>query len=188
MNIVVLTAGGHVVVRPDTTWEKDSEDLFVPDFVSRISWTPVLFTRISKPGRSIGLKFAERYFKSFGYGVLLYPDDLADASAEGFASACCLDHSSFLPGLMRDIDSLGEGPSGFVLRRNGEEIFRCGPASLRTMEESIAEVSRLCYLRIGDLVATELQPRSPLCTREDGRCLVGGTFREGLPDEFNVIF
>lgn len=188
MNIAVLTAGGRVVVRPDTTWEKDSEDLFVPDFVSRISWTPVLYTRISKPGRSIGLKFAERYYNSFGYGVLLYPDDLADGSAEGFACACCLDHTSFLPGLMLDKSSLGEGRSGFSLRRDGEEIFSCGPASPSIAEESIAEVSRFCYLRIGDMVATELRPRSLLCTREDGRCLVSGTFRDGFPDEFNIIF
>lgn len=185
MNIVVLTAGRRVVVRPDTTWEKDSEDLYVPDFVNRLSWSPVLFTRVSKPGRSIGLKFAGRYFQTYSYGVLLYPEDLIDGSQEGYACACCLDHTSFLPGEMFDKSASG---AGFTLLRDGEELFRHDGASIPAMEESIAEVSRFCYLRTGDLVATELRPREPLCTRDNGTCRLEGISGEGRILDFNIIF
>ena len=60
MNIIVKTASGHLIVRPDTTREKDNEDLYVPDEVSSLSFTPVLAGRITKPGRSVGLKFTPR--------------------------------------------------------------------------------------------------------------------------------
>ena len=53
MNIVVFSSDSNVFVRPDTTWERDNEDLYVPEFINTLSWTPVLFARISKPGRSI---------------------------------------------------------------------------------------------------------------------------------------
>ncbi len=186
MNIVVLTAARRTVVRPDTTWEKDSEDLYVPDFVNRVSASPVLYARVSKPGRSIGLKFAGRYFQTFGYGVLMYPEDLMDGSEEGYASACCLDHTSFLPGEMPDKSAL-DG-ADFRLLRDGEEVFACGGASAQMIEESIAEVSRFCYLRIGDIVAAELAQRRPLCGRENGSTRLEGMLGDVRVLDFKTIF
>ncbi len=186
MNIVVLTAARRTVVRPDTTWEKDSEDLYVPDFVSRIGWSPVLYARVSKPGRSIGRKFAGRYFRTFGYGVLLYPEDLIDGSEEGYACACCLDHTSFLPGEMPDKSA--PGGSDFRLLKDGEEIFASGGASAQMIEECIAEVSRYCYLRTGDIVATELEQRRPLCGREDGSTRLEGMLGDVRVFDFKTIF
>ena len=188
MNIVVVTGGGRVVTRPDTTWEKDSEDLYVPDFVSRLSWSPVLFAKISKPGRSIGLRFAGRYFSNFGYGVLLYPEDLMDGSPEGYACACCLDHTSFLPGETFGKEDPKFADGRFSLLRDGEAIFSHGPASARMLEESIAEASRFCYLLIGDLVAAELQPREPLCSRDGSPCRLEGLFGDERLCDFKVIF
>jgi len=94
---IVKTYSGRVIVRPDTSWEKDNEDFYPQDFVDRISFTPVVFARICKPGKSIGIKFAERYYDGINCGILLYPEDLIDGSAEGFACASCIDHTSFLP-------------------------------------------------------------------------------------------
>ena len=72
MNIIVKTFVGNVIVRPDTTWEKDNEDIYPQDFIETLSFTPVLFARISKPGKSVGLRFASRYYDSANYGLLLY--------------------------------------------------------------------------------------------------------------------
>ena len=188
MNIVVLTFSGKVVVRPDTTWEKDGEDFFVPDFVSRLSWTPVVYSRLTKPGRSIAARFAGRYFESLGFGTLLYPEDFIDGSPEGFARACCLDHTSFLPGTM--FSKSGCEDVRFSTSRDGQEIFACGCPATDDIEAAIAETSRFCYLRTGDLVAVELQARSLLCRREDGQCRICGKVEEtGTQDgTFNIIF
>lgn len=168
MNIVTLTCSGKVIVRPDTTWEKDGEDFYVPDFITSLGWTPVVFARMTRPGRSIGPRFAGRYFESTGHGVLLYPEDLLDGSEEGFACASCLDHTSFLPGTL----SPKAASAPFSVCRDGEEIFRCGDTPAGRLEEAISQVSRFCYLRTGDLVALELQPRKPLCTRDAARCRI----------------
>ena len=81
MNIVVVNSSSRVFVRPDTTWERDNEDLYVPEFIGSLAWTPVLFARISKPGRSIGARFGTRYYDLIGAGINLYPEDLMDGSA-----------------------------------------------------------------------------------------------------------
>lgn len=187
MNIVLKTAGGHVTVRPDTTWEKDNEDLYLPDFVSRLSYTPVLFVRISRPGRAVGRVFAPRYYDAFNYGVLLYPDDLDDGSGEGFAAASCLDKTSFLPAPLYRMEALGNPGNEFVLKKDGERIFSTGGQGRDLIDRLIAECSEKVYLRIGDLAAVELAPRKRLWDKEEGTVTVSGTYCGNFLLDFRIF-
>ncbi len=189
MNIVTLTYGGRTVVRPDTTWEKDNEDFFVPEFVDCLTFAPVVFARIVKPGRSIGRSFVHRYFEKFGCGLLLYPEDFIAAGVpEGFAQACCLDHTSFLPGELTGKDAVSEGD--FVVSANGREVFRSHTSGFSVLEDGIPEVSRFCYLRIGDLVAVELSGRRVLCHRDSGNLfhIEAGTEEDEPALDFSIHF
>lgn len=186
MNIVVNTYTGKCIVRPDTTWEKDNEDFYPPEFVERISCTPVLFARVSKPGRSVGERFASRYYDAIGYGVLLYPENMLDGSEEGYACASCVDHTSFIsfPG---SEPSCLEGEA-FTLSRGGEEIFSTTGCTRAMIEKAIAEVTKYVYIRTGDVIAIELSPRMPLLERKDGTVSVKGCFMGTNTIDFNVIF
>lgn len=191
MNIVLKTYNGKVTVRPDTTWEKDNESFYPPDFVNGLSYTPVLFARISKPGRSVGRSFATRYYDSVGYGVLLYPEDFLDGSEEAYACASCLDHTSFLPYPAEDRAMLGQGkPFSLSVSTCGveEELFRHSSAEAGTIGELVSEVSRYVYLRTGDLVAIELAGRKHLCSREDGTIKVKGTLEGASSLDFDIVF
>lgn len=199
MNIIVKTASGHVIVRPDTTWEKDSEDFFPPEFVDGITWSPVLFARISKPGRSIGRAFTGRYYDAAGFGVLLYPENLVDGSAEGFATASCLDHTSFLPAPFFAPVTLGSRDNEFKVDKDGAGIFSCHPGEECTcgkvspdlIEDAVAESSRMVYFRTGDLIAIELEPRTRLCAREDGpnsSTRITATWCDRPTLDFNIVF
>ncbi len=148
MNIIVRTAGGRVIARPDTTWVRKNEDFFPPDFVSALSFTPVLYARISKAGRCIGADFARRHFGETGFGLLLYPADLLkvgdsysangsdvrnsgngpDAGNSGgfgdawsVAAASCMDRTSYLPDL-RKSGSESLSPTASAVRREGVRI------------------------------------------------------------------
>lgn len=189
MNIVTLTYGGKTVVRPDTTWEKDNEDLFVPEFVDCLTFTPVVFAKVSKPGRSIGRSFVTRYFEKVGCGILLYPEDFISGGApEGFAQACCLDHTSFLPGEMSDRTAVPGGD--FLVSADTREVFRSPLPALSVIEDGISEVSRFCYLRIGDLVAVEIAGRMELCRRDSGSLchIVAGNAGNAPVLDFNIHF
>ena len=195
MNIVVVNSSSRVFVRPDTTWERDNEDLYVPEFIGSLAWTPVIFAHISKPGRSIGARFGARYYDLVGAGVQLYPEDLMDGSAEGFACACCLDHSSFLPSpeLAREdydsaLESCGSPASLLSLTLDGKPLeFDCaGPVP--NFPDAIALASRYCYLRTGDLLAIELSPPRTLCSRNDGSVHIEGCFKKRKTIDFKLIF
>lgn len=187
MNILVKTAAGKIVVRPDTTWEKDNEDLYVPEFVDSLSWTPVLFARISKPGRSVGLKFADRYYDGVSFGMLLYPDELMDGSEEGFACASCLDHTSFLPYPVYPKDML-EKEVEFKINVGKDEISSVRVQGLSIIEEAIVEATKFCYIRTGDIIAIELKPRGPLCRRQDERCEVSASLCGNNCLVFNIVY
>lgn len=186
MNIVVKCFDGACVVRPDTTWEKDNADFFPPEFVDGLSFTPVLFARVSKPGRSVGERFASRYYDAVGCGVLLYPEEMLDGSETGFARAICLDHTSFLPAPMLDKTVLG-GECPFVLF-SSEVIFNSSDFSVAMVESAIAEATRYIYIRIGDLVAVELAPRRHLVSRSDGSATVRGEFCGQKTIDFRIVF
>lgn len=189
MNIVVLNACSNTIVRPDTTLKKNSDDLYVPEFVNSISWSPVFFVRISKPGKYIAPRFVERHYDSVNYGILLYPEDFIDGNEEGYAMASCMDHTSFLPFPMYNKSLLGNPNNKVEFLKNGNSIFSSDFAPVECVETILEKVSKICYLRTGDLACMELQQRQKLCSREEGEiCHVSGTCCGNYLMDFKIIF
>lgn len=189
MNIVVQTYSAHTVTRPDTSRDHNGEDLYVSEDINTLAYTPVLNCRICKSGKRIGEKFANRYYDALSFGILLYPRELLeDASAEAFASAGCLDHTSFLPLPSISPDKLEDGT--LLISKDGEAILRSEykAATLKqTIEETICNVSRRCLLRIGDFVCTELRQMETLCRRE-GKYEIRVDYGNLVLTDFNIIF
>ena len=171
MNILVRTYGGHTVVRPDTTWERDGDDLYVPEFIGSLSYAPVFTAHICKAGKSVSPRFADRYIDAIGFGVLLYPDELLDGSEEGFASASCLDHSSFIvpPAL-----ECGCTAPSLELLRDGVKI--------------LCTATRTCFVRRGDILAVEIGRREALCRREAGECRISEHHCGQKASDYKIIF
>lgn len=190
MNIVVKPFGTDFChCRPDTTWEKENRDIYIPEVASCVSWTPVLFARISKAGKCIGEKFASRYYDSFNYGMLIYchPEDAK--AAEDTAICSCFDHSSLLPAPMYNPVVMEESGNEFHLSRNGYEIFATKTdGAVIMLEDAICTASRTTSLRIGDIVAVELAPRAPLASRAEGEAELKATFCRNELFSLKVIF
>lgn len=160
MNIPVLTFSGKVVVRPDTTWNRTGEDFYAPDFIDSLSFSTVVFARVTRLGKCVPKRFASRYYSTVGDGILLYPDSMDDGSPEGYASACCLDKTSILP----------------------DSSSQPGPSEL--IDAAVESITRICRIRSGDIIAVETAPRQPLCTKRDGDFRV----RVDRIPEFDIIF
>ena len=143
MNIIVKPHGSDLCYcRPDTTWERENKDFYVPDCVSEMHWAPVIFVRISKAGKCINPKFVSRYYDSYNYGTLLYcrPEN-------GDSLISCADHTSLLP-----------SPS-----LKGEEL---NDDERLLVEDAICKASKLISVRIGDHVAVELDEIKRLTASE----------------------
>lgn len=160
MNIIVATHSGHFLTRPDTTWKLNLEKIYLPEGVSSVSWTPVLFAHISRPGKGVEARYAGRYFDTVGYGVLLYPENWIGASEEGFACASCVDATSILPAPLHSVDALGHGL--FRLTADGRPLFERDGVPSAVLEEAVAGASSYILMRTGDFLAVELQPRRML--------------------------
>lgn len=185
MNITVQTYNGSVVVRPDTSWKRGNDDFYAPEFVDRLTAAPVLFVRICKAGRSVAAKFADRYYDSVGCGLLLYPENLIDGSPEGFATACCLDRTTYLTFPEMDRQCLG---NRFLLESGNSVFFDSPVPGNEEVCKAIENVSRFCYLRTGDYLAIELEGRKDICRKEDGRVAVKGSFCGNDTLDFSIIF
>ena len=164
MNIIVRPYGsdGHYC-RPDTTWEKESRDLYIPEGIDQVYWTPVVFIRVSKAGKCIGKKFAERYYDAFGFGALLYLGKEKD-----MAFTSCADHTSLLPHPLLDKSLLTEGGYEIEIFRNKEKIygFSSDECLVTQIEDALCKASGLTSLRIGDHLAVELAQMQLLTNRD----------------------
>ena len=188
MNIVVKTIGNKYIVRPDTTWERDNEDFYPGDFVEELSFTPVVFARICKPGKSIGSDFTNRYYDAINYGILLYPENLIDTAQDSFAFASSIDHTSFLPSPLYSPITLGQDTNFFKLYHDNHYLFTTKSCTPDIIEKAIAEASKYIYLRIGDFISIELDQRKPLIKRSEEKCNINASYCDNNTLDFNIIF
>lgn len=195
MNIIVSLFGSNgadYCFRPDTTLEKESFDYYIPDGVSELTYSPVLFVRLCRAGKAIGEKFAGRYYDSGGFGVLLYGESIiGNGAAAGLSMASSLDKTSLLPFPLIDKDLLENGGNSFSLSVNGRSVNEHSVNELLVNEHSVNEhsvnerslngngtfachpdfagipeilhrISLRTSLRTGDIVAVELGERLPI--------------------------
>lgn len=168
MNIIVRPYGSELCYcRPDTTWERENKDFYVPDGIGSMKWTPIVFVRISKAGKCIGSKFASRYYDAFNFGALLYGSPSNGFEETAFTS--CMDHTSLLPFPLYNTIVMEQEENVYKVCKNGEEIFRTSSAGVqKAVEDALCAASRFTSLRIGDFVAVELAPASELASGNDG--------------------
>ncbi len=187
MNIIVKPFEGDCCYcRPDTSWEKENRDFYCPENISRLDWAPIVFLRISKAGKCVAERFASRYYDAFNFGALIYIGDFMPC----IASASCVDHTSLLPfPLYNPIVIEGE-ENIYEVRKNGELIFTANAGvKLREMaEKALCKASELISLRIGDLLAIELAPVSPLAIRSENEINMKASFCENTLYEPKLKF
>ena len=188
MNILVRPFGSKLCYsRPDTTWERENKDFYSPECVNEIYWTPIVFARISKAGKCIGEKFADRYYDSINFGMLLHckPD-----GEEGLAFSSCVDRTSILPAPLYNPIVLENTDNVFEVTVNGNTVFTAegGLKVKQVIEDTICKASVLTSLRIGDFVAAELANEKKAASRGGEDVTVRGTFCENETLQFKIIF
>ena len=182
MNITVVDSEGRISCRPDTTRKREGLDLYVPEEVESLAWTPVMFAMVNRACKCVGERFAPRYWDAVCFGVLLY--------AEGHPSAPFFNCTSILPEAMYSKVTLEPADNEFVLSSDSGELFRTltpGNAAGR-MDKAVAEVTKIVFQRTGDLIAIELAPVRHLCSRDIGETALRATWCGNPLFDFRIIF
>lgn len=171
MNIVTVTYNSNFhYIRPDISLNRDGNDYFCPDGITEFTVAPFVFIRIDKAGKSVGAKFAQRYYSRMGYGVNLTAQSLIDKSApQSFLTANSLDNSTYIS----ELYSPEEFPSNKIKeslmqlmqqdREEGNDIvsnyFTASGNPLNITDifsVKMEQITRLSSVRTGDFIALEL--------------------------------
>lgn len=146
-------AGVSLALRPDSALARHAKPFFVPDHLGRIEARAALAARISRLGKSIATRFATRYYDALTPAVAFTAADMeqrlrAEDRPPDMAAAF---DSSVIVGdwtLREDIPS----PT-LWLGYNGAEWTDLDYSGLQQLTEAaIAEASRLCTLKTGDII------------------------------------
>lgn len=146
-------------LKPDTALLRNNAPFFYPSFSSEVHHEVELVIKINRVGRSIGEKFAPRYYSEVGLGVDFTARDLQQRCKEKglpWEMAKAFDFSApissnFLP--LENFDSIGNIP--FKLVKNGAVVQQGNSGEmLFSVDRIIAYVSQFLTLKIGDLIYT----------------------------------
>ncbi|MCF0176309.1 MAG: hypothetical protein HUJ94_05680 [Bacteroidales bacterium] len=173
MNIIVVSKAGAVSCRPDTSWEREDNDVYAPGCSASWAYAPITFVRIGKAGKCVGAKFAERYMDGVGFGALLYAADLLDGSADSVAQASCLDHSSIIPFPLYNVITLNNPDNAFQLTLDGNTVFGYSPEGSGQLQDAIVKATERVSVRTGDIVAVELDEVRILCSGPEDHVFSG---------------
>jgi len=146
-----------IFMKPETALVRDNKPFYLPNFSNRIEYETEIILRISKMGKNISAKFADRYYDAIGLGIDFTARDLQNEfKAKGAPWEICkgFDNSApisaFLPKEEFDINNLN-----FSLNINGEEVQQGNTKDMIfKVNDIIAYISQFFTLKTGDIIFT----------------------------------
>ena len=117
----------------------------------------------------------------------MYAENFMDGSPEAWACASSIDQTSILPSPLFNPIVLDQPGNHFTIRANDIVLFDYNEGTKAMVEEAIVKASRLISLRIGDVLAIELQARKVLEETPAEGTLIEGNFCENATFDFRII-
>ena len=130
-----------MVLKGDSSLLNGRKPMFRPDWTNELSVTPCLIVRISRLGKEIAPRFAERYYDALALGADFTALDAWREAVESGASwtrAIAFDYSLAIGAWLEKAEDI--------------QAAREQREWLMTVEEAIAEASRYMTIRQGDLI------------------------------------
>lgn len=120
----------QMVLKGDSSLLVNRKPFFIPNWSTDVRMTPCVVLRVSRLGKNIGSRFANRYYDSMALGVnIIAADYVAQGDwVRGFAFDYSLPVGEFAPieqpieGLVLDIDTAVEIASKVMTIRQGDLI------------------------------------------------------------------
>ena len=129
----------QMVLKSDSCMLVNRKPFFAPDDAQDLRMTPCVVLRVSRLGKSIEQRFADRYYDAVAPGLdFVAWDKLEEARRNGKSWTEALDFDYSL--------AVGEWVN------KGERLTVNGERLILTPEEAIEQASRLMTIRQGDLI------------------------------------
>ena len=127
----------EIVLKGDSCLLNGRKPMFMPDWTNELGVTDCMILRVSRLGKEIAPRFANRYYDAVAPG--------ADFTALDILRAAQADGCPWTEALAFDFSlAIGEWTNGEALQAKGEWLV--------SPEEAISQASRLMTIRQGDLI------------------------------------
>lgn len=165
---------------PDSALLLPGRPMFYPDFGGQWIAMPYMAVHVNRLGKSIGMKFASRYYDSVSVGLRFAPADPEAISPGGLSGMdATVTHGEWIPlaqwQSLQPVKCMGVNSSGNELWTI--ELEMAGEVA-KVIDSAIVHVSELTTLRMGDILLLpltgthdmELSPRTRVAaTGVDGK-------------------
>ena len=142
-----------MVLKGDSCLLNGRKPLFIPDWTKELGVTDCMILRVSRLGKEIAPKFANRYYDAVAPGADFIAMDIAREAAQAgkpWTKALAFDYSL----------AIGEWMEGMnVEGMKGEWIM--------SPEEAISEASKVMTIRQGDLIYIQAKQTPRIVHKED---------------------
>jgi len=142
-----------IVPLGDNALLRNNDDFYIPEYVAEISCVPQWVIRISKLGKSVGERFAERYFEEIGVGIRFYAGNFEkELQGAGLPSvmASSFDGSAAISSLLPK-ERVGEAV--YTFRVNGKVMDEGKWQNLPVTPARLISFASAYYtLKIGDFL------------------------------------
>jgi 2-keto-4-pentenoate hydratase/2-oxohepta-3-ene-1,7-dioic acid hydratase in catechol pathway len=147
-----------VFLKPDSSLLKNNKPFFLPDFSDNIQFEVEVVIKISKLGKGISAKFANRYYDEVTLGIDITARDIQSRQAKSgmpWELSKCFDGAApigrFMP--VRSVKNMSD--LDFRLEINGKQAQKSNTSDMIfDFNEIIEYVSRFFTLKTGDLIFT----------------------------------
>jgi 2-keto-4-pentenoate hydratase/2-oxohepta-3-ene-1,7-dioic acid hydratase in catechol pathway len=147
-----------IFMKPDTALLKNGKPFFIPDFSHEIHYEAELVVRISRLGKYIASRFANRYYDAVTVGIDFTARDMQrEFRRKGYPWELCkgFDDSAAIGTFVFKERFTDVQQVGFHLNIDGKEAQRGHTSGmLFGVDDVIAYVSRFMTLKMGDLLFT----------------------------------
>ena len=143
-----------MVLKGDSCLLNGRKPLFVPDWTNELGVTECLILRVSRLGKEIAPRFANRYYDAVAPGADFVAMDLlreAQSTGKPWTEALAFDYSLAIGEWDEEYPSSGHQQSGLLL----------------TPDEAIAAASRVMTIRQGDLIYIQRAQAPRLVQKEE---------------------
>lgn len=144
----------EMVLKGDSCLLNGRKPMFIPDWTNELGMTPCIILRVSRLGKEIAPRFADRYYDAIAPGAdFAALDKLRQAQATG---------SSWTPAIAFDYSlAIGEWEEAQF-----DEVL-CTQEWVMSPEEAIAEASRWMTIRQGDLIYIQAKQAPHIVEKEE---------------------
>lgn len=145
-------------MKPDSSILKNNKPFFLPDFSQDVHYEVELVLKISKLGKNIGEKFADRYFNEIGIGIDFTARDLQkECKSKGlpWEIAKAFENSAPLGKFLTKESFSDLGDIKFHLSINNEKVqIGTSRDMIFSFNKLISYLSQFFTLKTGDLIFT----------------------------------